>query len=159
TGDPFTAAKLMADVETYVGFGTHRTGSAGDIATSDWFAKRWKSLGYEIEQTEFPAPNADTTTAQLEAGSQAFDGFAQPPLSFTPQAGVWAPLAVWNPKSVSDVSGRIAVVHILRQPGAVAPQPAYREAFQRCGLAGAAGIIGVCSSQPGEPFAINTPMD
>ncbi|MEY4783241.1 MAG: hypothetical protein RIR41_1176, partial [Pseudomonadota bacterium] len=36
--DPFDGATLMKDVEGYVNFGTHRTGSPGDRATSDWFA-------------------------------------------------------------------------------------------------------------------------
>src|SRR5262245_57530792 len=119
TGDPFSAQKLMADVEAYVGFGTHRTGSPGDVATSDWFAGRWKSLGYEIEHTEFPTPNADTSVARIEGGSQAIDGFAQPPLSFTPATGVSAPLVAWNPKAARDAQGKIAVVHIPRAPGGV----------------------------------------
>ena len=93
SADPFAGAKLMADVESYVGFGTHRTGSSGDVATSEWFAKRWRELGYEIEQTEFSVPNADTKVAKLRIGDEAFDGFAQPPLSFTPEGGVNAPLA------------------------------------------------------------------
>src|SRR5262245_53381383 len=77
TGDPFTGDKLMADVQKYVSFGTHRTGSPGDVSTSDWFAARWKALGYDIEQTEFPAPNADTRVAKLRFGTEAIDGFAQ----------------------------------------------------------------------------------
>lgn len=158
-GDPFAGAKLMSDVETYVGFGTHRTGSAGDIATSDWLSKRWKELGYEIEQTEFSVPNADTTVAKLRIGSEAFDGFAQPPLSFTPEGGVNAPLAWWNQKSPADVSGNIALVHIPRQPGAPSPGAAYRDAFQRCELAGAVGIVALMSGPSGEVVAINTPVE
>ena len=52
--DVLSGVRLMADVETYVGFGTHRTGSPGDLATSDWFANHWRELGYEIEQTAKP---------------------------------------------------------------------------------------------------------
>src|SRR5262245_46695659 len=66
--DPFTPERLMADVERYVGFGTHRSGSPGDLATSDWFAQRWSKLRYAVEQPEFPVPNSDTTLARLEAG-------------------------------------------------------------------------------------------
>jgi hypothetical protein len=157
--DPLAADKLMRDVETYVGFGTHRSGSPGDLATSDWFAKRWKDLGYAVEQTEFPVPNSDTTVARLEAGSQAFDGFAQPPLAFTEQGGVTAPLVPWNQKSPSDVSGRIAVVHIPRPAGGLVPQAAYRDAYERCDRANALGVVALLPSPPGEPFAINTPVE
>ncbi len=157
--DPFTADRLMADVEKYVGFGTHRSGSPGDVATSQWFAQRWSHLRYAVEQPEFPLPNADTTLARLDTGAGAFDGFAQPPLAFTPQGGVSAPLVAWNEKSPSDVSGRIAVVHFPRTPGGPIPQALYRDAYQRCERANAVGVVGVMSSPPGEPFAINTPAE
>lgn len=159
SGDPFAGARLMADVESYVGFGTHRTGSPGDVATSDWFAKRWKELGYEIEQTEFSVPNADTNVAKLRIGSEAFDGFAQPPLAFTPEGGLSAPMAWWNDKSIADVSGKIALVHVPREPGAVSPGGAYRAIFEKCGLAGAVGIVAVMSGPSGEVVAINTPVE
>ena len=158
-GDPFAASRLMSDVETYVRFGMHRTGSEGDVATSEWFAKRWTELGYEIEQTAFPTPNADTTMACVSAGGQVVDGFAQPPLSFTPEGGITAQLARWNPKSIADVTGSIAVVHIPRQPGAPAAMAAYRDAFQGAAKAGAVGVIGVTASASSEVFAINTPAE
>jgi len=158
-GDPFAGNLLMADVEAYVGFGTHRTGSPGDLAASDWFAKRWRELGYEVEQTEFSAPNADTKVAKLRIGAEEFDGFAQPPLSFTPEGGVNAPLAWWNSRSPANVSGKIALVHIPRPAGAPSPGAAYREAFQRCQLAGATGIVALMSGPSGEVVAINTPVD
>jgi hypothetical protein len=157
-GDVFSGSRLMADVETYVGFGTHRTGSAGDLATSDWFASHWRGLGYEIEQTGVEAPNADTTVARLTAGGAAFDGFAQPPLSFTPDAGVTGKLVRWNAASASDVSGRIAYVHVERPVGAVSPGAAYRQAFQACAAAGAVGVVAAMSGPSGEVVAINTPL-
>jgi hypothetical protein len=157
--DPFAGSKLMADVEAYVGFGTHRTGSPGDLATSDWFAKRWRELGYEVEQTDVACPNADTTVAKLHVGSEAFDGFAQPPLSFTPEGGVNAPLAWWDQKTPAAVSGKIAVVHVPRDPGVGSPSPAYRDAFERCSKAGAVGVVAVVSGPSGEVVAINTPVE
>jgi hypothetical protein len=149
----------MADVEKYVSFGTHRSGSSGNLAASDWLLKRWTDLRYAVEQPEFPIPNADTTLARLEAGGQAFDGFAQPPLVFTSQGGVSAPLVPWNEKSPGDVSGRIAVVHFPRPAGGLAPQALYRDAYQRCERANAMGVVAVMSSPTGEPVAINTPVE
>jgi hypothetical protein len=158
-GDPFLGAKLMRDVDTYVGFGGHRSGSDGDLATSDWFATRWAGLRYAVDQKEFPLPNADTTTAELLAGPERIAGFAQPPLVFTPEDGLTGPLAYWRQDSPADVSGRIAVVHFPRAPGALVPQAAYRDAFERCARANALAVVAVMSSPPGEAFAINTPAD
>jgi hypothetical protein len=157
-GDPFAGDRLMKDVETYVGFGTHRSGSAGDLATSDWFARRWRDLGYEIEQTEFPTPNADTTIARLEGGGVAIDGFGQPPLAFTSAGGLTAPLVSWNPRAPLDVNQSIAVVHLPRA-GALAQLAAYRDAFMKCRDASAVGVVAVMSSPSGEPVAINTPPE
>lgn len=158
SADPFAGAKLMADVEAYVEFGTHRTGSAGDLATSDCFANYWSSIGYAIEQTDVTCPNADTHVARLRIGDQAFDGFAQPPLTFTAEGGLNAPLAWWKPESSAAVSGKIAVVHVERPPGQPSPGAAYRGAFQKCAAAGAVGVVAVMSGPSGEVVAINTPV-
>jgi hypothetical protein len=157
TADPFQGALLMNDVETYVGFGTHRTGSPGDRATSDWFANHFRALGYTVEQTDVTCPNADTTVARLTSGEIVLNGFAQPPLAFTPDTGVTASVAMWNAASPENVKGRIACVYIERE-GPLSPSAAYRAAFQHVAAAGAIGIIGVISSPSGELVAINTPL-
>jgi hypothetical protein len=157
--DPFVGASLMKDVEAYVGFGTHRTGSSGDVQTSEWFAKRWRDLGYAVEQNEFPVPNAETTTAKFEVAGETFEAFAQPPLVFSEPGGIQAPMAYWNPASAGDVRERVAVVNLPRAAGAPSPGAAYREAFERCRNAGALGIVAVVSSPSGEVTAINTPVD
>ncbi len=156
--DPFSGARLMADVEAYVGFGTHRTGSAGDRATSDWLANHWRQLGYEIEQTDVEAPNADTTVARLTAGGAVFDGFAQPPLSFTPDAGVTGKLVRWNAASPADVKGKIAYMHMPRDPSGLTLGGPYRVAFQQAAAAGAIGAVAAMSGPTGEVVAINTPI-
>lgn len=52
--DPLSGASLMADVETYVGFGIHHTGLAGDLATSAW-QKAWlEGLGYDVSLSDVP---------------------------------------------------------------------------------------------------------
>jgi hypothetical protein len=159
TADPLRGAALMKDVETYVGFGIHRSGGAADAATSGWFARRWKALGYDVAQTPFELPNTDTTRASLEVGGERFDGFAQPPISFTAQGGLSAPLAAWNAAAPGDVAGKIAVVHVARRAGAPSPSGAYRAAFASAHEAGALGAVGVISGPSREIVAINTPVD
>jgi hypothetical protein len=156
--DPFSGASLMSDVEAYVNFGTHRTGSTGDLATSDWFAKHWTSLGYEIEQTDVTCPNADTHVAKLRVGDDAFDGFAQPPLVFTPEGGLNAPLAKWDAAKPADVSGKIAVIYIPRPPNTPSPGGAYRAAIADCAKSGAKAAVLLMSGPSGEVTAINTPL-
>lgn len=156
--DPFSGAKLMSDVETYVGFGTHRTGSPGDVATTDWFAGRWRELGYDVSHTDVTCPNADTSSSRLRIGDEIFEGFAQPPLSFTSAEGISAPLARWDADRPADVQKRIALIHIPRQPGVLALGADYREASRRAAAAGAVGVVMVMASASGDVVAINTPV-
>ena len=156
--DPFSGASLMSDVEAYLGFGTHRTGSPGDIATTEWFAKHWSGLGYTIEHTDVICPNADTQVAKLRIGDEAFDGFAQPPLVFTPEGGLNAPLAMWDAAKPAAISGKIAVVYVSREPNTPSPAPAYRAAVAACAKAGAKAAVLLMSGPSGEVVAINTPL-
>lgn len=154
----FSGANLMADVEAYVNLGTHRTGSTGDLATTDWFTDHWTKLGYAIEQTDVECPNADTHVAKLRVGDEAFDGFAQPPLVFTPEGGLNAPMAMWDAASPAAVSGKIAVIHVPRAPNTPSPAPAYRAAVAECVKAGAKAAVLLMSGPSGEVVAINTPL-
>ncbi|MBI1359263.1 MAG: hypothetical protein GC155_03160 [Alphaproteobacteria bacterium] len=157
--DPLSGTSLMRDVETYVGFGIHRSGGAGDLATTDWFAKRWAALGYEIEQQHYEIPNADTTAATLSVAGETFDGFGQPPLVFTSGEGLPAPLAMWDEAHPENVAKRIAVVYVPAPSSGFSPSAAYRAAFAKAADAGAAAVLGVISGPSGEIVAINTPVD
>jgi hypothetical protein len=156
--DFFDGATLMKDVEAYVGFGTHRTGSPGDLATSDWFAEHFRAHGYQVEQTDVTCPNADTEVAKLRIGGEAFDGFAQPPLVFTPEGGLTAPLVWWRPDGSARVKDSLALVHLPRDPGGIPPMAGYRDAIAKCSAAGARAVIAVMSGPSGEIVAINTPL-
>jgi hypothetical protein len=156
--DPLTGGALMHDVSIYTAFGRHRSGSSGDIATSSWIFDRWTSLGYEIEQTPFEAPNADTFRASLLVGDTSLDGFAQPPLAMTPEGGLRGVLAEWKPEKPANVSGKIAVVFIPLPASGAIPSAAYRAAYDACEKAGAIGIVGLVSGPSEEMVAINTPI-
>lgn len=124
SADPFAGARLMADVESYVGFGTHRTGSAGDVATSDWFAKRWRELGYEIEQTEFAVPNADTKVGAMFTPTSAASVRSGPRTSVCHSTICW---------SVKDFGGLSKCVFIAVAPIRCATSDAFRNsARQAC---------------------------
>lgn len=155
--DPLAGDALMQDVKTYVAFGTHRAGSSGDKATSNWFADRFASLGYEVEQPEFEILNGDTLRAQISLGNMSIEGFAQPPVTRTPEGGLRAALATWNPAFPKDVEGRIAIVHVPRAAGQWIPGLGYREAFQAARAAGAVGIVAPMSGPSREIVALNTP--
>src|SRR5262245_34200578 len=51
--DPLSGKALYADLVRYAGFGSHRFGSDGDRATSDWLADELREAGYKVELQSF----------------------------------------------------------------------------------------------------------
>ena len=71
--DPFDGAALARDLDDYVGFGWHRTGSAGDRATS---GHEWDDAGAErFHRTRAPDPADTALWFHLGAGfgARAYD--------------------------------------------------------------------------------------
>ncbi len=142
--DPLSGAALMADVRDYVDFGIHHAGGAADRRTTAWMAAHWKKLGYAIERQAFEVPNSDTTAARLELGRQALEGFAQPPIAFTPRGGLSALLVRWAPGA--DVRGKIVLATTAQ--GVTAAR-----------AAGAAAVVLTAATPSGEVVANNTQPD
>ena len=46
--DFLAGSKLYADVARYASFGSHRFGSAGDRATTDWIAGELQAAGFTV---------------------------------------------------------------------------------------------------------------
>ncbi|WP_133162380.1 hypothetical protein [Hyphococcus luteus] len=90
----FSVSRLQADLETYDGFGIHRSGSQADRDTVEWLAKDWRALGYEIEFQPFEVPDNDVLYAELEAGGETATLLAQPPFPAAANAVAQAPLVL-----------------------------------------------------------------
>ncbi len=161
-GDPFAGRSSMADVE---GLCRLRHAPHGQ-------PRRYRHVRLVRQTLEASSatrssrpnsrrPNADTTVARLESAREAFDGFAQPPLFFTPEGGVSAPLACWNPRTAADVSEQDRARPLSRAPPARRRRHGLRIATpcgrrsRRCQRPSSR-----CMSAPsGEIVAINTPVE
>ena len=157
--DPFSGASLMTDVEAYVNFGTHRTGSPGDLATSDWFARHWRALGYDIEQTDVDMPERGHACRQAPHRRRGVrwlrPAAARVHARRRRSARRWS---MWDAAKPASVSGKIAIIHVPREPNAPSPAPAYRAAIAECVKAGAKAAVLLMSGPSGEVVAINTPL-
>ena len=69
---PLSKPDLYQIVETYAGFGPHRTGSAADRATADWLAERLAELGGAVEKQPFEFSRFEHETT-LTAGGVPVD--------------------------------------------------------------------------------------
>jgi len=75
----FATERLQEDLETYDGFGIHRSGSRADGLTTDWMAAHLSRHGYDVRQQAFRVPNHDTMNAQIQIEGTGIELAAQPP--------------------------------------------------------------------------------
>jgi hypothetical protein len=92
--DPLSGAALYADVKAYAGLGEHRTGTAGDNATTAWLERALKAAGYAVERQGFDYPVFDLVRSDMSLGGRTIEGFPYWTPGTTPAAGVTAPLSL-----------------------------------------------------------------
>lgn len=153
-GACFDGARLYDDVRTYAAFGFKNTATQEDIATSLWMEARLRAEGLEIERETFTARQffRDETKLTLADGA-AIEAF---PLWFpkaTAVEGVRAPLQWSDTGRVR--AGAIAVVPFDDVWGGGTTVRGMRQAATAAAEAGAAGLIVVARSLPGEYAATN----
>jgi hypothetical protein len=56
---------LASAIVTYAGFGPHFSGSAGDLATTDWLDRELLGAGYETRRQTFEVPSCDGETGSV----------------------------------------------------------------------------------------------
>lgn len=149
--DPLSGASLYADVKTYVGFGVHRTGTAGDAAVAGWLQGELKAAGYDVERQGFDYPVFELTAAAATIGGRDIEAF---PL-WTPKAGEASGPLASEPKAGAIV--------VMRFPfGVGAPLEAsgvWRKPIEAAIAVGAAGVLVVTENPLGEFVAYNALPD
>jgi hypothetical protein len=75
TPDPLSGAALYADVKAYAGLGEHRTGTAGDDATTLWMERALKAAGYAVERQAFDYPVFELGHVDISLGGRTLESF------------------------------------------------------------------------------------
>jgi hypothetical protein len=139
--DPLSGAALYADVQAYAALGPHRTGTAGDAATTAWMLRALDAAGYRTATQGFDYPVFALEAAELILGERRIAGFP-----------------VWTPKA-GDVAGalgrEIAVVRFPYGTGAGLGAATYRAPIEAAIHAGAAAVVVVVDHPLGELAALN----
>jgi hypothetical protein len=146
--DPLAGAALYADVKAYSDLGEHRTGTAGDAATTVWLERALKAAGYAVERQAFDYPVFELARADLTLGGRGLESFPYWTPVATPAGGITAPL------SLTGGPGKIALVDLA--PGAggglESPPPAQIVAAVD---SGAAAVVAITETALGEMAALN----
>ncbi len=147
---------LQEDVETYCGFGEHRTGSEADLRTVSWLKTRLRDLGYDTLRQPFPVRQFFPRKSWVDAGDGRIAAF---PLWF-PQPTGRAPLAGKLRAFPSDdfSHGDIALIRLAHQRGG-AMMAEHEDAVLDAADGGAAAVVAIAEHPTGEIVAFNAPGD
>jgi hypothetical protein len=157
-GEPL-AAQLQADLVRHAELGPKFSAGPGDHLTAQWIADELREIGYDVQESTFPAPFFVKRAARLVCGGESADVVPQAPVVPTPERGVTARLALLEGEAAtSDLAGRIALL--------VAPFARHAALFAERGLGrtvteaaqrGAAAIVIVTTGPSREAVALNAP--
>lgn len=156
--DGALAAALQADLACHAGFGSKRSGGAGDAATAAWIAQRLAGLGFEVAHEPVDVPWFEAEACSLRAGDDEAAVHAQAPVVCTPAQGITAPLAVVRaPWEAQDARGRIALLVLPHGRHAAIAAAAVRPLVDAALAAGAHALVIVPTGPTGEIVAFNAP--
>jgi hypothetical protein len=150
-------ASLQADLERYVSFGVHQSGSKGDLATGQWVGARLGAAGITVSRQAVTVPFFDEAVAQISVvGGGTFEGIGQHPIKTTEASGLLAPLALWrDARDTMNLNGKIAVVILPFGRHSSALQPNIAGPISAALGAGALGLVVVTDGPSGEALALN----
>jgi len=148
-------AKLYADVARYAAFGSHRFGSPGDRATTDWIAAELQAAGFGVEFQPVVLGRqyvVDRATAEVDGTTVEATPFWWPPedkSSFHLTAAI---------TREGEAAGKILWVELPNDRGAYLG-PAHRAAIAQAAARGPAAILLVIGNPGEDRFAYNVTQE
>ena len=131
----FQAARMLADVETYYGFGIHRTAHPGDVRTSAWLAERLRAAGLETREHDFAVRQLFLEEASIEDERGRIEAFPiWLPRTTGPEGARGRLVLVDEATPISEIRGGVAWL----DPTAA---PAARSRLDRKAIEGGAAAI------------------
>jgi hypothetical protein len=150
--DPLAGAKLFRDVESYAGFGVHRTATAADLKTSEWLRARLEAAGLRAEFFPWTLDQFFLEHSSLTIDGKAVESFPLWQPQATERQGVRDALVRFSP----DLSGETLRGRIVVFAAEFTAQGKWQRAWlNRAAEAGAVGAVLVITSRHGAVTAIN----
>jgi hypothetical protein len=155
--DPASGEVLHRLVQAYSDLGDHRTGSAGDHATTVWLERSLAGLGLSPERQAWDLDVFDVALARLSWSGGLVDGSAIEGVPLwspipTPAPGLIAPL---NPV---PTAGAITLLTLpYQRAGSLESNGVEAAIAQACG-GGAVGVVIITEGPLGELIALNTAL-
>ncbi|MDR0714415.1 MAG: hypothetical protein LBF89_09195 [Bacteroidales bacterium] len=144
--------RLYADVEKYVSFGDHRTGTPVNTQTAAWLGEELEKYGYTVDYPEFPIRQYFFDKAAIVSGNDSISTFPQWWVNEQISQSVRGRLTEVTSLSVqTNPEGQIIVVH--------APEGEVLQAFRLINTLadnGANAVVVITENPSGDVVAFNS---
>jgi len=150
-------ARVAADLDRYIGFGSKQAGGAGDDACGQWLAAELEGLGFNVERQQFATPFFEPTHSELSCGDAKATLWPQPIVVQTGADGVTGPLVRIDSKGQAEASldGAIALVDLPFGRWSSALAKPIREPITAAFAAGAKAAVVITNGPTGKIIALN----
>ena len=153
-----THGALASTIVTYAGFGPHFSGSAGDLATTDWLDRELLGAGYETRRQTFEVPTCDGETGSLIlSDGTTLSGPVQMPGQATETQ---AELVHWHADlPLPELGGKLMVYHSRFGRHSSLMSPEWQRVLKAARDAQAAGIVAITNGPTRLAIRLNAPVD
>jgi hypothetical protein len=150
-------AKVAADLDKYIGFGSKQAGGPGDIACGKWLAAELDGLGFKIERQEVATPFFEPTRSELLCGDAKAPLWPQPIVVQTAPEGITCPLVRIDRAGRAEASleGAMALVDLPFGRWSSALAQPIREPIAAAFAAGAKAAVVITNGPTGKIIALN----
>jgi hypothetical protein len=155
----FSKQTFAEDLVKFDSLGVHRSGTSGDVATTQWLEQEFKALGYRVRRESFPVSSWQIDEALLTLGNKTINVFPQFPVKPTAGQSITAGLRLWNAETKQDYSGKIVVVDtdFWDHRGDLASGD-FHQRIMAVSDSGAAAIVIITRAGCGRYQALNAPL-
>ncbi|MCH2456815.1 hypothetical protein [uncultured Hyphomonas sp.] len=153
-----THGALASTIVTYAGFGAHFSGSAGDLATTDWLDRELLGAGYETRRQTFEVPSCDgeTGSVTLSDGTSLSGPIQAPGKAIETRAE----LVHWHADlPPPELGGKLVVYHARFGRHSSLMSPEWQRVLKAAREAQSAGIVAITHGPTRLAIRLNAPAD
>jgi hypothetical protein len=156
-GQEDLGARVAADLDKYIGFGSKQAGGPGDNACGAWLSREIEGLGFRVEQQPVSVPWFAPERSELLCGDAKATVWPQPIVVPTGQGGVSGPLVRIDGagRPTGSLAGAIALLDLPFSRYSTAIAKPIRAPIEAAFAAGAAAVVVITNGPTGKVIALN----
>ncbi|NYT42399.1 twin-arginine translocation signal domain-containing protein [Sphingomonas sp. R-74633] len=150
-------ARVAADLEHYIGFGSKQAGGPGDTACGAWLTAEIEKLGFKVEQQPVSVPYFLPERADLRCGDAKASVWPQPIVVPTPAEGITGPLVRIDGagRPAGPLAEAVALLELPYARWSTTIARPVREPITAAFAAGAKAVVVITNGPTGKVIALN----